>query len=371
MKYADAGVDIDIEEKAAKLLYAAAKKSWTNRQGQLGEVIMPFDDFSGIRAIDVSLLPAGTVMNIGFDGIGTKAEFAEAMGKYDTLAYDLMAMVCDDAVIRGGEPVLVGSILDVNSLGKNDTRLAYIKQIAKGYTEAAAQANVAIINGEIAQLGDRIGLDDQFALSWGASVVWFGNKDRLITGHDVKVGDAIIGFEEPSLRSNGISLVRRVLTKKLGKDWHHQKLGNDLLGNLALEPSTIYAPAVVEMFGGWNEQPVQARLHAVANVTGSGLPGKLGRALKPSGLGATIDAPFKPPKLMAYCQEIGSVRDDEAYRTWHMGQGMVVVSPDPSSVIKIANKHRLNARVIGVVTKETGIRINSCGYFNPGRALAF
>jgi phosphoribosylformylglycinamidine cyclo-ligase len=258
MRYADAGVDVDVEEKAAKLLYAAAKQSWANRKGKLGEVILPFDDFSGIRAIDVGALPKGTLLNIGFDGIGTKAEFAEAMGRYDSLAYDLMAMVCDDAVIRGGEPVLVGSILDVNSLGQDDTRLEFITQIAKGYAEAAAKAGVAIINGEIAQLGDRIGSNQpgqQFALSWGAAVVWFAHKDRLITGHDVRPGDAIVGFEETSLRSNGISLVRSVLAQKLGTDWHHQKLGKSLLGDLALEPSTIYSPAWWKCLGAGISSP--------------------------------------------------------------------------------------------------------------------
>src|SRR3989344_6819090 len=155
--YADSGVDVDIEEQAAKIMYKAAKQTWAARKGSLGDVIVPFDDFSGIRAIDVGQLPEGTMLNIGFDGVGTKAELAMLAGKYDTLAYDLVAMVCDDAVVRGAEPVLLGSILDVNSLGReNKTNIEQVKQLAEGYIHAAKAANVAIVNGEVAELGNRI-----------------------------------------------------------------------------------------------------------------------------------------------------------------------------------------------------------------------
>src|SRR3989344_7302373 len=119
MNYEDAGVNIDLGDNVSQILYHAARQTWENRKGKLGEVIVPFDDFSGVRAIDVSGLPAGTLMNISFDGVGTKMELAERVGDHKTIAYDLLAMVCDDAVVRGAEPVLIGSILDVNSLGKD------------------------------------------------------------------------------------------------------------------------------------------------------------------------------------------------------------------------------------------------------------
>ena len=182
--YAQSGVDVDVEEQAAKILYQAAKRSWVNRQGRLGEVVTPFDDFSGLRAIRADRLPAGTLLNLGFDGVGTKVDFALRAGRYDTLAFDLLAMVCDDAVIRGGEPVVMGSIIDVNTLGTDDSRLPAIRSLAEGYTRAAEASGVAIINGEIAQLGNLLGPSDRFHLSWGASVLWFANEQRLITGAD-------------------------------------------------------------------------------------------------------------------------------------------------------------------------------------------
>ena len=108
--YAESGVDVDTEAKVSRLMYEAAKQTWANRQGTLGEVIVPTDDFSGVRAINVGELPLGTVMNLGFDGVGTKAEIAQRVGDHSTIAHDLIAMVADDAVVRGAEPVIAGSI---------------------------------------------------------------------------------------------------------------------------------------------------------------------------------------------------------------------------------------------------------------------
>src|SRR3989338_8238410 len=145
--YSDAGVNIDLGDEASKILYEASKLTWENRKGKFGEVLEFFGNFSGTRAVRVSGLPADALTNLGFDGIGSKVLIAQIMGMHDTVAYDLFAMVCDDAVVRGAEPVLLGSILDVNSLGKDESRLSVVQELAKGYVTAANEANVAIING--------------------------------------------------------------------------------------------------------------------------------------------------------------------------------------------------------------------------------
>jgi phosphoribosylformylglycinamidine cyclo-ligase len=360
--YADSGVDVDIEEQAAKIMYEAAKQTWAARKGRLGEVIVPFDDYSGIRAIDVGGLPAGTMLNMGFDGVGTKAELSILAGKYDTLAYDLVAMVCDDAVVRGAEPVLLGSILDTNSLGKDSSRLGAIQELANGYVAAANEANVAIINGEIAQLGKLVGGGDSFGFNWGSALVWFAHKDKMITGHKVQVGDVIVGFHEPGFRSNGFSLLRKVLKDKFGDNWTQENLEGENLLSLALQPSVIYCKPVVEMFGGADPAvPTKVELHGVAHVTGSGLPGKLGRVLKPSGLGARINDPFTPAPLMLYCQELGGVSDTEAYRTWNMGQGMAIITPQPEEAINIAKSHGIKAKIIGEITQAPEIVVANQG----------
>ena len=106
--YKDAGVDRELGDDVSEMLYNAARQTWDNRKGGLGELIVPFDDFSGVRAINASNLKDGTLMNIGFDGVGTKMELAERIGDHSTIAYDLFALVCDDAVVRGAEPVMIG-----------------------------------------------------------------------------------------------------------------------------------------------------------------------------------------------------------------------------------------------------------------------
>ena len=350
--YADSGVNIELGDDVSKILYNAAKQTWDNRKGKLGELIVPFDDFSGVRAIDVSNLPSGTLMNIGFDGVGTKMELAERINDHRTIAYDLFAMVCDDAVVRGAEPVLIGSILDVNSLGNvHGTFIEQVRQLADGYINAAKSANVAIVNGEVAELGNRIGGFGPFNYNWGAAVVWFAQRDRLFTGREIQAGDYLVGLQETGFRSNGLSLVRKIMKATHGEDWHTQTYRGESLARLALEPSKIYSGAVVDMSGGFENEP-KARIHGVAHITGGGVPGKLGRVLKPSGLGATLSEPFSPAELMLYCQEKGNVPDEEAYKTWNMGQGMIIITPEPETVMQVSRAHHLESKVIGQVDSK-------------------
>jgi len=386
LAYQNAGVHLSLGDQASRIMYEAARASWDNRKDRLGEVLVPFDDFSGLRGIDVSGLPKGTLMNIGFDGVGTKIEIAERLNAHGSVAYDLFAMVCDDAVVRGAEPVLIGSILDVNRLTLDEQDfIPQIEALAKGYADAAKAAGVAIVNGEIAEMGSRVGGFGSFCYNWGAAVVWFAHKDRILTGKDVRPGDALIGLREPGFRSNGLSLTRKVLTDTCGADWHQVTwktfVGENssfdapwddtmTLGQIVLQPSLIYSSAVVEMTGGYTRTP-RAALHAAAHITGGGIPGKLGRALRPSGLGADITQPLRPCPLMLACQQKAGISDEDAYHTWNMGQGMILVTPEPEKVIQVATELNLQAHQIGVVSKEPGIRIKSAGFQQAGTMLSF
>ncbi len=369
--YADSGVNIELGDDVSKILYNAAKETWINRKDKLGELIVPFDDFSGVRAIDVSNLPSGTLMNMGFDGVGTKMELAERINDHSTIAFDLFAMVCDDAVVRGAEPVLIGSILDVNSLGKEgETYVDQVKQLAKGYINAAKAANVAIINGEVAEIGDRVGGYGPFNYNWGASVVWFVNKDKLFTGKELKVGDSIVAFKEEGFRSNGLSLVRKVFQKVYGDDWHTKELNGTTLGKLALIPSKIYSKTIVDAHGGMNNKK-RAEIHGVSHITGGGIPGKLGRILKSSELGAELHDLFEPSEVMLHCQEIGNINDKEAYQTWNMGNGMLVITPEPEKVIQIAKENGVEAKVAGIITSDKQIKIKNKAKNKDEEVLVF
>ena len=369
--YKDAGVDITLGDEASKILYEAARQTWENRASKLGEVISPFDDFSGVRAIDIGGLPKGTILGMGFDGVGTKVEIAERMNKHDTIAFDLLAMVCDDAVVRGAEPVLAGSVLDIDSLGETgNDNLSAIKELARGYVNAAQEAGVAIINGELAELGPRINGYGRFHYSWSSGVIWFARRERMFSGFEVEPGDTLVGFWEEGFRSNGLSLVRRILTKEYGDDWHRETRNGHKFGDRVLRPSRIYTRAVIAMIGGVLEKP-QVPIHGVAHITGGGIPGKLGRMLKPKNLGAHIEDPFTPDDFVIFCQKLGEVTDEEAYQTWNMGQGMVVATPEPDHVIALAGTFDIEAKAIGTVTPEPGISLKSYGAFNTENILMF
>ena len=130
--------------------------------------------------------------------------------------------------------------------------------------------------------------------------------------------------------------------------------------DLVLVPSKIYSRAVVSMHGGFKTKG-SCKINGVSHITGGGVPGKLGRVLRASGFGADLDNLFEPCKIMKYCQKVGNVDAKEAYRTWNMGQGLLVISPEPEKVILEAKKFGIDAQICGKVVKKKGIRILSRG----------
>lgn len=372
LTYKDAGVDIKLGDLASEIMYKASAETWKNREGKIGEVSIPFEHFSGFRSMNIEGLPSGAIQGHNFDGIGTKVEIAERVGDHSTMAYDLFAMLCDDAVRRGVEPVWLGSIIDVNTLGNDseDNNLKYIQQLADGMVNAAKAAGVAVTDGEVAELGDRIQGYGEFCYNWGGSILWVGEKEKSLTGFDIGPRLGLVALKENGFRSNGISLLRKVLNNEYGDRWHEAEYKGRTLGEVALHPSKIYSAAVVKMMGGFQEED-EAAVQGVAHITGGGMPGKLGRILKPSGSGALIYDPFEPCDLMLHCQEIGPVLDKEAYSTWNMGNGMIIVSSDPYSVIEVAKDYSIEAKLIGEIRKKPGIEIVSKGYHTKGQLLHF
>ncbi|MEK7557178.1 MAG: AIR synthase related protein, partial [Patescibacteria group bacterium] len=228
--YALAGVDVDVEAEASRIMYEASKKTFENRTGLIGEITAPFDDFAALKMVAVDSLPEGSFFSVGFDTAGTKVEIAQRVGKHDTIAFDLFAMVCDDALIRGGEPVLVGSNLDIKTLGTDERFLPIMRELAEGYVAAAREANVAVINGEIAQMGSLIAGYSDFPYHWGAACVWFARKDRLLTGAEIQAGDAVVVLQEHGFRANGCSLVHKIFRYVHGEEWHTTPHAGSTLG---------------------------------------------------------------------------------------------------------------------------------------------
>jgi len=368
--YARAGVDVDTEAKASRIMYEASKKTFENRTGRIGEIIFPFDDFAGLKCINVGNLPEGSCMGQGFDGCGTKVELPQRLKRYDTIAHDLFAMKCDDAVVRGAEPVLVGSVLDITSLGDDDRYLPIIQELADGYVAAAKEANVAVINGEIAQMGAMVAGYGDFPFNWSGACVWFGRRDRLFSGKEIQPGDSVVMLREEGMRANGLSLVRKVCRVAYGDEWHDQAFGDSTLGAAVMHPSRIYSRLLVHLNGGFEGKPT-ALVHGVAHITGGGIPEKLGRVLRPSGLGAKLKSLWAPAEIMLHSQEIGDIDDETAYKTWNMGNGMAIITPEPELVIHEAETLGFDSLNAGTIVREKGISLRSHGFQSPGILLTF
>jgi phosphoribosylformylglycinamidine cyclo-ligase len=374
-------VNIDFGDDVSMLFYEASKMTHDNRPGLMSTAV---DSFSGFRAIDGDYLGdmTGHWLQIGLDGVGTKVEIAERVGNHRTIAHDLFAMICDDAAVRGGEPLAVGSILDVRQLNDNETTHQAIAQLARGYMEAAKLAGVVVVNGELAELGGRIdGYVDMrdksggFNYNWGGVVLWDALKSRALDGSTIQPGDALVGFAEKGFRSNGITDVRNAFEHRYGRYWHRQhlpRLGTQSLGELALRPSTIYCQVITELTGGRDrDKDPRAEIHGVAHITGGGQPSKLGRMLEPSGYGAAIDSPLDPPKIMLEVQRIRGFSDETAYGKWHMGPGMIVATPEASKVISVAKEHGIEAKEIGMITEKPGLMIENLGAVQEESRLTF
>ncbi len=348
--YKQAGVDLEMGDKVSKIFFEASRKTWKNREGRIGGVEVAFEEFSALRYMDFSGLEDAAVM-MNFDGVGTKVKIAQRVGDHSTIAFDLFAMLVDDASRDGYEPVAIGSILDASSL---DVETA--EQLASGMVAAAGRAGVAVVNGEVAELGDCVGGYGDHPYNWGGCVLGVARRERLMSGHDVREGDAIVAFREYGFRSNGISLVRRTLRDAYGEEWQDKEFGRSTLGRTALTPSRIYTPVLLDCTGGYSGEP-KAEVHAIAHVTGGGIPGKLGRALKPSGLGARLDSLYEPCPLMQHVIELANIDEEESNRVFNKGNGMLVVTPEPAKVIEAALARGTEARVAGYVTERPEIEI--------------
>jgi len=370
-------VNIELGDDMSRFLYAASKQTQGNRPGLVTDI---GGTFSGFRSIPLSQFPDSINLSMGInsDGVGTKIEVSERIRDHSTIAFDLFAMVCDDAVVRGAEPIIVSSVLDVRQLNDTEETRQVMRQLAEGYVAAAKAANVVVFNGELAELGNRVGGYGSFNYNWGSTVFWLVHKDRILTGDKIKVGDAIVGLAEPGFRSNGITDVRKAMLQKHGENWQSQKVSSlsslpTTLGKLVATSSTIYTPFVTALTGGYDitRKPL-AEISGVAHITGGGQPSKIGRLLQQTnGLGAIIIDPIKPPAIMQYVQRLCAFDDYTAYGKWHMGPGMIITTPEPDKVIAVAPQYGITAQQIGRITNSGRIQIQSWGINTPGQYLSF
>ncbi|MCK4813771.1 MAG: phosphoribosylformylglycinamidine cyclo-ligase, partial [Candidatus Marinimicrobia bacterium] len=307
LKITQSGVDIDLGNQCSRKAYSWAKKTFSNRPAGEGNPELDVDgSFSNIMNF------RGVKIGMASDGIGTKIELAERTGIYDTLGYDLIAMTADDLAANGMETVNMTNILDVDHLDHD-----IINELMRGLHAAAAFAKVVITGGEIAELGNRInGYGDKMHFNWcAAGISMLPEGMKPIDGSEIQSGDTVIALKSRGFRSNGYSLLRRIMEDKFGPTWHNAPYYDGTWGEVLLTPSLIYSPLIAALRKTGHD------LKGITHVTGGGLGDNFARVLKVSGNGAELTDIFEPLSFMPEIQRIGKVSEEQAYRLWNMGNG--------------------------------------------------
>ncbi len=281
------------------------------------------------------------------DSTGTKIDLAFAVGNVKTIGSDLLAMVADDAVCVGAEVIAVSNCLDVPKVEPD-----VVDALLSGLAEACMRERIVIPAGEIAEVPGAV-----TRAVWSATAIGIVAKENVIDTGRIAAGDAIIALREHGARSNGFSLIRKILAEKFGQDWHREKIARALL-----TPSSVYHRAVLGLIGGYGEKR-EVDVRGIAHITGGGIPSKLRRILRRSGLGAHLHSLWPAPPSLLDIMSFGNVTTEEAYRTWNMGNGMllVVAQPDVSGALSTFENTAIEAKIAGEIRAKPDIMIEHMG----------
>lgn len=305
LDYKSAGVDKEAGYATVARIKDYARATLNSRVlGQIG-AFGAFYDLSGYRH---PILVSGT------DGVGTKLKIAFALGKYDSIGIDAVAMCVNDILCHGARPQF---FLDYLACGRLEPAVA--ADIVKGVAEGCLQAGAALIGGETAEMPDFYGPGDYDIAGFAVGVV---EKEQLIDGTKVRAGDYIIGLKSSGYHSNGYSLLRKIFP-----DLRAEVAGRTV-GELLLTPTKIY---VKEVLAALEQFPV----HGLAHITGGGLPENLPRAYG-AGLSAVIDRSLLPP-LPLFDLVQRQVKWEECLGTFNMGIGFVLIVPAEAQAAALAH----------------------------------
>ncbi|HSV65356.1 MAG TPA: phosphoribosylformylglycinamidine cyclo-ligase [Mycobacteriales bacterium] len=337
MTYAEAGVDISAGERAIELMKATVRR--TSRP----EVVGGLGGFAGLFELDLSkyrrpLLASST------DGVGTKLAIARRLGIHDTIGIDLVAMVVDDLVVCGAEPLFLQDYIACGQVVPER-----IAAIVAGIAAGCVQAGCALVGGETAEHGDLMEPDEYDVSGTGVGIV---EADAVLGEDRVRAGDVLIALGSSGLHSNGYALARRVLLTMAGLplDATPEELGGRrTLGEELLTPTRIYAKDCLALVA-------ETDVRAFAHITGGGIPGNLARIVPP-GLAAVVErASWTPQPIFRLIQRYGRVAEPELERTFNLGVGMVaVVSPgDADRALAILLGRKVPAWVLGEISTGSG-----------------
>ena len=329
LSYAAAGVDIAAYERALERIRPLIAAT----HGQ--EVAAGVGPFAGLYA-----LPGGGHLAASADGVGTKIKVAIESGRHDTIGHDLVNHCTNDILVQGAQPMF---FLDYVAFGVLDPSVA--EAVVAGVARGCRENECSLIGGETAEMP---GVYTPPDYDLAGFVVGWVEEDAIIGPDRVREGDVLIGLASSGLHTNGYSLARRIVAERMRlrpTDPFPGETGTT--ADVLLRVHRSYLPAL---------RPVLGTIHAMAHVTGGGLPGNVNRALPPT-LDAEIDTrSWQVPNLFTQLQQAGGVARDEMFRAFNMGVGMVVVAgpADVETIMRAAQSVEVGAWRLGRVIRGAG-----------------
>ncbi|RII27878.1 MAG: phosphoribosylformylglycinamidine cyclo-ligase [Geobacter sp.] len=330
--YKDAGVDIDAGNTFVKMIKPLVKA--TSRP----EVLADIGGFGGLFSLNTGKYK-NPVLVSGTDGVGTKLKLAFMANRHDTVGIDLVAMCVNDIIVQGAEPLF---FLDYLATGKLDPVKG--ADIVKGIAEGCMQAGCALIGGETAEMPGFYADGEYDMAGFTVGVV---ERENLIDGSSITVGNRLIGLASSGLHSNGYSLARKVIFDRMGLGLNDQLpgIGRSVADEL-LTPTRIYVKSILNLLRDF-------QINGIAHITGGGLLENVPRVL-PNGCKAVIGkGSWQVPAIFRLLQEGGNIDDDELLRTFNCGIGMVLAVPEEDADEVLIRLSGLNeqAVIIGEVAK--------------------
>ncbi|MEN8167488.1 MAG: phosphoribosylformylglycinamidine cyclo-ligase [Pseudomonadota bacterium] len=300
LSYRDAGVDIDAGNELVERIKPIVQQTF--RPG----VLTGLGGFGALFELPLERY-AEPVLVSGTDGVGTKLKLALELDRHDTIGIDLVAMCVNDIVVAGAEPLF---FLDYYATGQLD--LAVATDVVRGIARGCELAGAALTGGETAEMP---GIYRKGDYDLAGFCVGIAEKSRLIQPKRVQPGDVLIGLASSGPHSNGYSLIRKILEVSDANLNH--PIGTSTLGDALLAPTRIYVKSLLSLMS-------EVEIHALAHITGGGLPENLPRVL-PEGCKAVIDSDsWQLPEVFDWLQQQGNVANAEMLRTFNCGVGMLV-----------------------------------------------
>jgi phosphoribosylformylglycinamidine cyclo-ligase len=305
-RYQQAGVDLDAANELIARIKPLAKATFH------AGVMSTIGQSGGLYSL-ANLEYEKPVLVSSADGVGTKLKVAFLANRHDTVGIDLVAMNVNDILVQGARPLF---FLDYLAIGRMNLDL--VTAIVSGIAEGCRQARCSLVGGETAEMPDFYRENEYDLAGFAVGIV---EKDHIIDGSDIRVGDQIVGLASNGLHSNGYSLVRRIIFQELGlaPDDVIPECGRTVAEEL-LRPTRIYSEVVQVILRDF-------RISGMAHITGGGLYDKVARVL-PGACQARIDkGSWKAPPIFRFLQERGKISAQEMYRVFNTGIGFVLIVP--------------------------------------------